>query len=207
MSRLRVVPIVEGHGEANCVRVLLDRIWRELLGGEFIEVTRAIRWTSGRLVKKDGIQGAVRVAVKAVGRLPATEDPTLLLILIDADEHCPGRLGPELLVHAREANSSVDVACVLAKVEYETWFAAAAESLTRYLKLPPGFVASESPEEARHAKGWVKRHFRGTRYSETQDQPAMTCAMDLALCRRRSPSFDKLCRELERRLRRGERSG
>ena len=33
-------------------------------------------------------------------------------------------------------------------------------------------------------------------------QPGMTQAMDMALCRRRSPSFDKLCRELERRLQR-----
>jgi DNA-binding NtrC family response regulator len=207
MSRLRVVPIVEGHGEAGCVRILLDRIWREMLGGEYIEVARPIRWASGRLVTKEGIQEAVRVAVKSVNRLPTTTDPTLLLILIDAGENCPGRLGPELLAHAQELDSRMDVACVFAKVEYETWFAAAAESLTRYLELPPDFVASALPEEARHAKGWVERHFRGTRYSETQDQPAMTSAMDLAVCRRRSPSFDKLCRELERRLRRVERSG
>ena len=34
-----------------------------------------------------------------------------------------------------------------------------------------------------------------------RNQPRMTAAMDLALCRRRSPSFDKLCRELKQRLR------
>lgn len=34
----------------------------------------------------------------------------------------------------------------------------------------------------------------------TVDQPAMTSHMDLHLARERSPSFDKLCRELERRL-------
>jgi predicted ATPase len=39
------------------------------------------------------------------------------------------------------------------------------------------------------------------KYSETIDQPAMTADMDLSLCRRRSPSFDKLCRELEKRFR------
>jgi hypothetical protein len=99
------------------------------------------------------------------------------------------------------------MACVLANVEYETWFAAAAESLTKYLDLPAGFTASESPEDARHGKAWVKHYFRGTKYSETQDQPGMTAAMDLALCRRRSPSFDKLCRELEQRLRRQDPRG
>jgi hypothetical protein len=126
----------------------------------------------------------------------------LVLILIDADEHCPARLGPELLAHAREVNPTVDMACVLAKVEYETWFAAAAESLSAYLDLPDGFTASESPEDMRHGKAWVRGYFRGTRYIETQDQPGMTAAMDLALCRRRSPSFEKLCRELEQRLQR-----
>jgi hypothetical protein len=49
------------------------------------------------------------------------------------------------------------------------------------------------------SKAWIEQRFKGTRYSETQDQPAMTLVMDLNLCRTRSPSFDKLCRELERR--------
>jgi hypothetical protein len=112
-----------------------------------------------------------------------------------------------LLARAREVNPTVDTACVLADVESETWFAAAAESLTKYLDLPAGFTTSESPEDARHGKAWVKRHFRGTKDSETQDQPGMTAVMDLALCRRRSPSFDKLCRELEQRLRRQDPRG
>jgi hypothetical protein len=203
MSRLRVAPIVEGQGESCCIRTLLDRIWRELLGGEFVEVVRPVRKTNGELLRKDGLQGAVRIAVKELNNPPATADPGLVLILIDADEKCPGRLGPELLGFARETHSAVDIACVLAIVGYETWFAAAAESLTKYLELPAGFLASDSPEESRHGKAWVRRYFRGTKYSETRDQPRLTGAMDLALCRRRSPSFDKLCRELERRLRRG----
>ena len=125
------------------------------------------------------------------------------LILIDADEDCPKDLGPKLLGFAREVDSRADVACVLAKVEYETWFAAAAESLSKYLDLSLGSPPSESPEEARHKKLWVEQRFRGSsKYSETQDQPAMTRAMDLALCRGRAPSFEKLCRDLEQRLRR-----
>jgi hypothetical protein len=35
---LRVVIIVEGHGEDGAVRTLLERIWYELLGGDYIEV-------------------------------------------------------------------------------------------------------------------------------------------------------------------------
>jgi hypothetical protein len=37
-------------------------------------------------------------------------------------------------------------------------------------------------------------------YAETVDQPRLTAAMDLQMCRERSKSFDKLCRELEKRL-------
>ncbi|MCA1684810.1 MAG: DUF4276 family protein [Planctomycetia bacterium] len=93
------------------------------------------------------------------------------------------------------------MACVLVNVEYETWFAAAAESLDKYLDLTTASPPSESPERARHGKLWVEQRFRGSaKYSETQDQPALTSAMNLALCRSRAPSFDKLCRDLEQRL-------
>ena len=63
MSRLRVVPIVEGEGEVACIRILLDRIWRELLGGEFVEVVRPIRGKRGQLVKPSGIEEAIGHAV------------------------------------------------------------------------------------------------------------------------------------------------
>jgi hypothetical protein len=35
---LRVVVIVEGHGEDGAIRTLLERIWYEMLGGDYIEV-------------------------------------------------------------------------------------------------------------------------------------------------------------------------
>jgi hypothetical protein len=203
MSRLRVALIVEGHGEVQSVRILLGRIWRELLGGAFIDVIQPIRQPRGKLVRKEDLQGAVRLALKKLNNLPPPNDPSLVLILLDADADCPKELGPKLCGYAREVNSRADMACVLAKVEYETWFAAAAESLSNYLDLTSHSSPSESPEESRHGKSWVEQRFKGAaKYSETQDQPAMTSAMDLDLCRRRAPSFDKLCRDLEQRLRR-----
>ena len=39
---LRVVVIVEGHGEDGAIRTLLERIWYELLGGDYIEVISSI---------------------------------------------------------------------------------------------------------------------------------------------------------------------
>jgi hypothetical protein len=119
-----------------------------------------------------------------------------VLILVDADTDLPCRLAPELLAWAREERTDVDIVCIVANVEYETWFVAAAESLRDYLDLPEGESAPHQPELERHGKRWIEQRFKRTKYSETQDQPAMTAKMDIALCRTRSPSFDKLCREL-----------
>ena len=202
MSRLRVVPIVEGHGDYQAVRTLLYRIWTELLGGQHMDVLRPIRQPRSKLVQTDGLHKAVDLAVSKLLHAGPPGDPQLVLLLIDAHEACPAQLGPQLLARAREHRKDADLSCVLAKTEYETWFVAAAESLHDYLELGPNDVVPEAPEDSGAGKAWIDRHFKGTKYSETVDQPAMTAKLDLAKCRRRSPSFDKLCRELEKRLQR-----
>lgn len=200
MSRLRVVPIVEGHGEYEAVRVLLQRVWTELLGGEYLHVLRPIRQHRDKLIKPEELEKAVKLAALKLAEPSLVPDPWLILVIIDAEKDCPAELGPKLLAIAQHARSDLDISCVLANVEYETWFVAAAGSLSDYLNLAETEAAPELPEGARAGKSWVGRHFKGIKYSETVDQPAMTARMDLALCRRRSPSFDKLCRELERRV-------
>ncbi len=199
MSRLRVAPIVEGQGEVQSIRILLERLWYEMLGGEYIDVLQPIRQPRGKLVKESELGKAVQLARSKLGNSSGPPDPALVLILIDADEDCAKEWGPKLLEWALRAAPGVDVACVLANVEYETWFVAAAESLDAFLNLSTDVPISDNPEELGSKKAWVEHRFRGTKYSETIDQPRMTQAMDLALCRKRSPSFDKLCRELERR--------
>ena len=201
MSRLRVAPIVEGQGEVECVPILLGRIWFELLGGEYVEVVKPTRVKLHLIVKSGELEKTVRLALKKLINPPRSSDPALILILLDADEDCPRALGPSLRDRARKVcPPEIDVACVLAKYEYETWFAAAAESLSGHLGLSANFCASENPEESHLRKAWVEGHFKaqGKKYGETVDQPKLTHSMDPALCRKRSPSFDKLCRELER---------
>lgn len=199
MSRLRVAPIVEGHGEYECIRILIERVWRELLGGEHVEVLRPIRQKRNRLVKPEELAKAVGLAAAKLANSNSS-DPALILVLIDADADAPCQLGPQLLADARRAQADADISCVIANVEYETWFVAAAESLEQYLLLSDAVPVE--PEKLRAGKGWVEQRFQGAgaRYSETQDQPAMTASMNLALCRSRSPSFDKFCRELKKRV-------
>jgi len=204
VTSLRVVPIVEGHGEVEAVPILLRRIGLELPDGQYIEVLKPIRWPRSKLMKHEELRRAVGLAVLKLAAPSASEPRPLVLILLDAHEDCPRIKAPQLLKHAHTADPSVDVACVLANVEYETWFVAAAESLGDFLSLPPAQEIPPAPEATRSGKGWVDRHFKGTKYSETVDQPAMTARMDLSLCRKRSPSFDKLCRELEHRTARGK---
>ncbi len=199
MSRLRVLPIVEGHGEDSSIRILLQRIWNELLGGESLEVLKPIRGSRHKLVKASELGRALNLAVPKL-RAASSQSPSMILVLLDADSDLPCVLGPTLLSLARQVRSDADVSCVIANLEYETWFVAAAESLSEFLNLSGRPSIPGDPEKARQGKGWIQKNFRGPKYSETIDQPAMTQAMDLALCRKRSPSFDKLCRELERRL-------
>jgi hypothetical protein len=195
VSRLYVAPIVEGHGENEAIRVLLERLWHQL-GGEYIGVLRPLRHPKSQLIHRSTtLNRAVDLAAR---KLASFSGRHLVLILLDADTDAPCILGPDLLNRARNARSDVDITCVLANVEYETWFIAAAESLSEYLNVPHQFPLA--PEDVRCGKGWVEKHFKGARYSETLDQPAMTAAMDLTLCRNRCPSFDKLCRELESRI-------
>jgi hypothetical protein len=197
MSRLRVVPVVEGHGEQqSAIRTLLVRLWTELLDGEYINVLQPIRIPRSKLVQPSELLRAVDLALLKLDFHPS-DDPSFVLVLFDADDDCPARLASALRQTLQEERSHVDVAVVIANIEFETWFVAAAESLRSHFS---NFTGSgvHDPEAARQGKGLVEKWMSG-RYGETVDQPRLTAAMDLALCRRNSPSFDKLCRELERR--------
>lgn len=197
MSRLHVAPIVEGDGEFHCVRILLDRVWRELVGGAYLQVLQPIRQPRTQLVRPEGLRRAVQLALRKLAQLTVGDDPTLVLILLDADDDCPAQLAPRLLQEAGEVAPASRVACVLACVEYETWFVAAAESLANDLKLDSNVPVPEDPEGLKLRKKWIEDRFRKPRYSETRDQPALTARMDLARCQSRSPSFDKLYRVLK----------
>jgi Domain of unknown function (DUF4276) len=209
MARLRIAPIVEGYGEVDSVPSLLRRIWKEI-GGDYADVPRrAILKPRSQLAVEGSLRRIIEEAAIVLTKRTDPSLPGLILILLDADDDCPAELGPRLERWARDVDRRFDVACVVAHLEFETWFAAAAESLVAkgFLKLKAGEVSPDDPEGRRLRKRWVEDRFavdgeikRNVQYKPTRDQPAMTRAMDLAACRSRSPSFDKLCRELEKRL-------
>lgn len=210
MSRLRIAPIVEGHGEVIAIRCLLDRIWREIVGGEYVEVLQPVRLPRSKLLTTDSARGIKipnvdeieRAVTFAAAKLHHRRDAPmsdLVLLLLDADTDCPKDLAPNLLKTVRKAAGTQDATIALANVEYETWFVGAAGSLKGHLRLEAGDADVTDPEQRRYGKGWIKQRFTGTKYSETVDQVRLTARMDLEACRARCPSFDKLCRELEAR--------
>ncbi len=197
MSRIRVAPIVEGYGEVAAFPILLRRIGQELLGIRYVDVLKPVRQPKSKLLRREEANRAVRLAASKLANAPLTDEPCLILILLDADADPACEWGPQLVLWMKESMPGVRMACVLAVVEYETWFVAAAESLGEYLQFPTNELP-DNPEEMRLGKGWIKKHYINSKYSETVDQPRMTAVMDLHKCRERSPSFDKLCRELEK---------
>lgn len=202
MTSIVVCPIVEGHGEYEAARPLLQRVWTEIVGGQHAEVLRPIRVSRGKLLIEEELRKATELASGKLQQHPLEGARRLVLLLIDGEGDEPGCvLGPRLLSTVqRYAHEGISCSCVVADVMYETWFVAAAESLTAFLDLAGDSAVPSEPERNRLGKAWIKKRIRSAKYSETIDQPAMTAVMDLHACRSRSASFDKLCRELERML-------
>lgn len=198
---LRVVVIVEGHGEDGAIRTLLMRTWHELLGGDYIEV---IPWRGkqGQLRKKESLCPVVEAAAIKLHATERTDLRRLLLIVIDTEgEECAKLIAPQRIAWAREVRSdaATEIACVMPHPMFETWFAAAADSLKGKNDLPVDLPKSEDAEKDGLGKSWVKKHLP-RKYKETVDQPRFVGHMSLSECRDSSRSFRKLVKELEQRL-------
>src|SRR5262249_41157330 len=127
----------------------------------------------------------------------------LLLLLIDGEKDCPKELAPALLERGRRARSDADLVCVVPKRTLENWFVAAAASLAGGRGPPIPLQPPDEPE-GRSGVSWLIEQIRNVNtrrtYKKTVDAKIFAGAMDLRQCREKSPSFDKLCRELERRF-------
>lgn len=183
---IKVVPIVEGYAEVHAVPVLLRRIAKALQVYD-IQIGKPIRCHRHRLVKSGELERAIELAVMKSG----TQGRVLLLL--DADEDCPAKLGPELLARAKQARGDVGIDVVFAKREFEAWFLGSLESLRLKYSIAEGSLPPADPEEIRGAKEYLSRLMGGP-YSEVIDQPSMADTFDMETARQRCPSFDKFWR-------------
>jgi hypothetical protein len=114
----------------------------------------------------------------------------LVLILLDCDDDCPARLGPDLLARATQVHPDVPYLVALAKREFEAWFIAAFDSLRAGDGIGVDVEKPTDPESIRDAKGWLRAR-RPAGYDPVVDQAAMTARMDLVEAAG-APSFARL---------------
>lgn len=150
---MKIQPIVEGQGDEAAVPLLLRRLRDEARAWQ-LEVGRPHRRRRTQLVKKDSLQGAVRVAA-------LREDCAGILVLFDADDDCPKEPAPTLEEWAREAAGGRPCAVVMANREYEAWFLASIEALRGTAAILPDAVWHPDPEVPRDAKGELERRMAG----------------------------------------------
>ena len=193
---VRIVPIVEGHGEVQAVPVLIRRIAADAAPGVFVHVVKPLRVPRQRILKQGQLEEALRIAAIESG------SDGRILMLLDANGDCPRELAPNLLARARATRSDRRIQVVLANSEYEAWFLAAAGSIAGFRGIDDDALAPDDPESIRDAKGWLtQRMAPGRSYRDVRDQAAFTARMDLQQARLRAPSFDKMWRAVENLLR------
>ncbi len=189
------VSVIEGHGEVEALPVLLNVIVASIGSDLYPAIARPIRVPWGTLVNNAGeLERYAAMAIRNGG-------PTArLFVVLDADDRCPAELGPQLLqrVIARLPHNPVSV--TVANREYESWFIASSESIADHVGSGATFDVPQNIEGIRAAKEWLELNLLNRRYKETRDQAAFSSRIDVPLARRRSQSFNRFCREVERLL-------
>jgi hypothetical protein len=210
-----VAPIVEGQTEQRCVERLLPRVWAELLlRPARLQVLEPFRGHRDALVHPNGLvltESVQKAFLKLQAKTRRDADArSLLLILLDAEGDPPCQLAPRLVETAQRARPDAVIGCVLAGRMLENWIAAGASTLAGVNGLPDPLQPPKTPEECNGA-AWLEEQLRSRnrarKYAKTVDAAVFVRAMNLQECRSRSPSFDKLCRELTLRLPQGTESG
>jgi len=187
-------PIVEGHGEIAALPILLRRIAADVTPPFTVEVNPPIRVKSGSFLN-DPIYFSRYVNLAAA---KASMHQGSVLILLDSEDDCPAKLGPELLARAQQVRPDVPCLVILAYREFETWFLASASSLCCRNGLPEHLSPPFNPEGIRDAKGWLSdRMTGGLSYDPVSHQAAFPAALDMQEARC-NPSFNRLWLKLAR---------
>lgn len=182
---MSLVPLVEGQSEAESVPILLRRVTPG------VAVARPFRIKRNKIVKPGELERAIQLA------LSDRENPTGLVVLIDADDDCPATLGPELLRRCQEA-THLPTSVVIANREIEAWFLGGIESLRGRRGIREDATWEGDPEAPRGAKGRLEEMMSGRSYVTVDDQPALMHSFDFEAARNRCPSLDKFIRDVER---------
>lgn len=169
-----LAPIVEGHGEVEALPALLHRIVRAKAFQGILHVNPPIRVKLGSFLHDHYF---FRRYVTLASEKAAQEGGSVL-ILLDCDDECPAKLGPDLLRRAREVRGDVGMFVSLAHREFESWFIAAIKSLRGMRGLPDDLLPPQDPERIRDAKGWLGQRMN-VAYDPVTHQIEFTRRIDL----------------------------
>lgn len=183
----RLVCIVEGKGEIAALPNLCARILLELEAWDWVVDQDPIRQPRSRLVdervasprrpvRDDTFHAALELALRS-------RKPDGLLVLCDSDNDCPVTWGVSA---SARLGARCRGAAVMIVREYEAWLL---HGLRQAADLSIAVI-----EAKRDSKGLLRRFFPG--YQPTLHQLQVTRELDIARCRARSDSFDKLVRDL-----------
>ena len=190
MRERSIIAIVEGRGDERALPSLIRRILHERLFRYDIGIGKS------QVAKgKENLVGKFEKFVEyAMG-----ENPSAILVLVDADEDCPVELARGLARKAEALNAPVPIAIVCAKSEYETWFICSlsdseGSGIRRNLGLQSSVVCPENAESIRDAKSWLTgRMPRNRAYNPPTDQDDLTHHIAIELVLKKSRSFRRLC--------------
>ena len=175
--------------------VLIGQMARRVAPGFQLRIVRLVRTHGQQVVLPDRLEHAVETAASKTGR------DGRIMILLDSNRDYPQVLACASRRYKELARSARRIRVVLAKMEYEAWFMASADSLVGHCGITPSTTAVKHAESIRNAKGWLSRRMLGSRhYSSRDDQPALTRVFDLDAALS-APSVDKFWRDVHAILR------
>ena len=187
---INIVPIVEGHGEANGLPNLLRNILFNHFSRYDVEIDRPVR--------AKGRQDLELRLETHIGRATDRDTCDGILILVDADVDCPVKVANTLRCEVRKLGVSVPVEIVYAHHSYESWFLASIESIRGVAGISETAMFDGNPDEIPDPKEWLRRHLRqGIAYKETTHQPELSARIDIVSAHTSSRSFRKLCHAVE----------
>lgn len=162
-----VAPVVEGYGDVDAVRVLLQHLAPELTVG------RPVRQGRGLLVKRDGLKYAVNIAAANIKGAGA------VLVLFDADRDCAAQLATELAGWLAADFPHLTCRVVLAVRGFESWIVGG-----------DAVFAVDDPDHTGDPKRAIEQHYG--RYKKTVDQPKYIARSDFDRLQANSRSFRRM---------------
>ena len=130
--------------------ILIHWVARRVAPSISLQIEKPLRVHHQQVVLPGPLENAVETVAKATGR------DGRILILLDPNGGCPKVLVGELRRRAVLARSDRRIRVLLAKMGYEAWFVASADSLVGHCGITQSTTAVEHAESIRNAKGMAQ---------------------------------------------------